>query len=238
MGDRERWLVAGIWILGLILAGCQPSPPGPAGTPRPETNGDATQAAQQTALIPVTGPTGEADPLTPVLNAMRAQLRTKGVRVHSVITSDGETVRNLIEFVPPESYHMVLNNGESEIILVDGKTYTKTGGSWVAASMNLGSMTSQLIGEQLIEEVGKTISDVEVVGPEVYNGDLVMIYRYRQMMTAGDQTVAHSVSKLWIRMGDSLPVKLESEIVSGSVISTLSNLYEYDPSIRITAPEP
>ena len=157
--------------------------------------------------------------------------------MHSTITTASETIQNLVEFVPPESYHMVLDNGETEIILVDGKTYTKARGGWSAAPMNLGNITTQLIGEQLIEEVNKTISDVRVDGPDVLDGEPVMVYQYQQAIYAGEQVAAHSASKLWIRVADGLPLKLESEIDTGTAKSTLTNLYEYDPSIRITAPE-
>jgi hypothetical protein len=160
----------------------------------------------------------------------------KSYRVRQTVESASGSVQNVVEFVPPDRYRVVVNTaaGSIEMVIIGKKAYQKVGDRWIESPMDVGSMIEQL-SSTATEEAIKGMSDVKLVGPETLDGVPTLAYTYTSKVKIGDVETT-SASKLWVGVADGLPRKqvVEGETMGVKSITTL--LFEFDQTIRIEAP--
>jgi hypothetical protein len=255
MRECIRKLVVFSFLTVFILAACQAPTPTQAILPGNTQAVTSTESVTNTQPIPVTGdtptiemlstevPTNGAggvgalagDPKTVLLNAVKAMHQQKYRSTSMISTGDISTpITNTVEFVPPDNYHINML-GKIEAIATGGKTYTKTGDTWTVAPIDLGSIISDVTIQLASDTTGKLLQNATRVGPDMGAGVPAELFTFNENLSTTGSNAA-GITKIWLRVSDGLPVRLESQTTvngkTGSVVST----YDYDPTITITPP--
>ncbi|MCX6029088.1 MAG: hypothetical protein NT169_07270 [Chloroflexi bacterium] len=263
--QTRLWKLTLLIVVVALLAACggqgaQPAPkvtaaPAAATTPAPAL----TQAPEPTAApkveptqpkptdTPKPAPTqppapSGADGANLIFDAMRAQLAAKSFRM-TMNTEDGDKKTTMtIEYVAPDRFHMIQASGMEIILLKDGMYQRSTkDGPWNKLPGSMGSnIVTSILDPKNVEELKNTMSvdKVKFLGPELLDGKLMWVYQYDTTVKVGDTTI-NSTAKVWIGVLDKLPYRSESEsdsfVNKGSRTKT-TNVYQYDPNIKIEAP--
>ena len=222
----------------------RPPTTAPAGaqTPAGATPTPTLVPLPQRTAAPVASPTSAApslpalDPRDAVIKSQRATLNAGPYRTNNVITATTGSLTMIGEVVPPDRYHIVTETaqGKTEIIVVENKTYQKTGDRWVVSPINAAALVRSLMNT-MTAEFEKSISNAKLVGPEVLNGVPTLVYTYESSIVLDTSTVTSKV-KLWVAVATGLPVRQEIDGEVGAIKSKTVQTIEYDPTIKIEAP--
>ncbi len=250
----------------LALAGCSsptptvipsptipPAPPAVA-TPAPTTaliqiaptsTVTATLAVSITIGTPIvpagqaTAPTAQAtNPLDTILNAEQAAL-SHPVRITTVVTGSATPGTFVVEFVPPDRFHLVQQGGMEVISIKSQGTWLKFGGTW----QRIGFDISTIIGQfdlTNIQSFSKNIitGTIQTVGQDTLNGRAMTVYTFTSTVSGipGNFT---SRSKMSVGASDGLPYQVISDTPNplnpSANIHTVST-YQYDSSIKVSPP--
>jgi hypothetical protein len=171
-----------------------------------------------------------------VISAMRGQFSGGPYRAVATTETAGSTTIMTSEVIPPDSMHIVITgDGEStEVISVGGAMWTRTGDSeWTA--LPGGEMMKDMIESMLANVDGSLVSNVQLVGPEVLDGEATTVYTYSSSLGEGESAIT-SENKLWIADASGLPIKLESNGSAMGIANHIVQTIEYDDRITIEAP--
>ncbi len=115
-------------------------------------------------------------------------------------------------------------------------------GKWTQAEISIDS----IIDPEANERLEKTISDISYQGAQFLNNKAMWVSQYTAKQKTGDSEATIEVT-IWISIDDRLPYRMD---IAGQTLaidgqtgevkgidSTSTVIYEYDPSIKITAPE-
>jgi hypothetical protein len=176
------------------------------------------------------------DPRAAVVQALKTQMKTTPFRVTMDMEYDGKQSKNIIEFVSPTRLHM--NMGETDIILVDDKGYRKEDGKWIVDDMmgSIASSMSNMFNADIVDSMAGMMKEVKQVGTEDLNGQKVRVYEYTSegsMMGIDSK----STTRIWVRESDGLPLKQINDGEAAGVRSITTQTIEYDPNIKVEAPQ-
>ena len=181
------------------------------------------------------------DPVEAIKQATKAQNDAPAYRM-KIVATDPETKQvNTItmENVNPDKMHMKMENGgttQMEIISDGQKTYMAQGGAPMKeAPAQVGQMIVQSRKMNSLDAITKMAKDVKFTGHETVAGVPASTYSF-----ASDMMGMHSTTKLWVSDKDHRPLKAEGETKGDqggqAVDQQMVITFEYDPSIKITAP--
>lgn len=201
---------------------------------QPTTAPEAPTATPETAQA--AAPSGDAQEA--VMSAISAQLAGGPYRATTTIEADGATTKMNVEMIPPDKLHAIISaaEGNTELILVDGTTWFKSGDTpWM--QMPGGDMVQNMLASVQADAAKGTLTNVQLVGTEEVNGQAAQVYAFTSSYGEGDQQVSSDV-KLWISEASGLPIKMEATGVAMGTSSHTVQTIEYDDSITIEAPTP
>jgi outer membrane lipoprotein-sorting protein len=162
------------------------------------------------------------NPAEAVTLALQKQIEAAPFRLVQSVTIGGETTEQVLEYVPPDRFHLRSAAGES--IMIGGDWYLRVGGRWTRM-MALISGADSVMGFST-----DAVQNVEAAGEETLRGERVRRYTYQAPSTTAagelDQTT------LWVRLEDALPVQIEAANANSVTRSSI----EYDAAIRIEEP--
>jgi hypothetical protein len=175
-----------------------------------------------------------------VLAAFRAQ-RDQPYRTQSTtVTKDGAGGSTLVEYVPPDRYHIAGDNG-TELIVAGQQVYLKQGEEWAPADIPADS----LIDPDTLTRLEDSISDLQDLGSDTLDGVAMQVCQYQSKIKVGDDEPL-AQTKLWIGAADGLPYKM---VMDGQVASfdastgqvtgveaTTTLTYTYDATLQIEVP--
>ena len=177
-----------------------------------------------------------ADPDTTIHNVLTATLKSPPYRTTITITSTGSVSEMDAEVILPDRFHITSKRKDktSEMIIVDGKTYTKTDGTWTESTQDMSDLT-----DSFASAVGKntTISDVKFVKADAVDGIPALVYSFNSLYKSGDMEV-NTATMMWIDPLNGLPIKMVEDSVYNGAKSHIEQSIVYDPSITIEAPKP
>jgi outer membrane lipoprotein-sorting protein len=164
------------------------------------------------------------NPAEAVTLALQKQIEAAPFRLVQSVTIGGETTEQILEYVPPDRFHMRSAGGES--IMIGGDWYLRVGDRWTKM-MALFSGADSPMGFST-----DAVFNAEVDGEETLRGERVRRYTYQAPSTTAaagelDQTT------LWVRLEDALPVQMEAANANSVTRSSI----EYDAAIQIEAPD-
>lgn len=225
----------------------------PTVTPAPTS---APTAAPTAAPLPTAVPTEAPKPteapapaeeapagsaaLDLLVSVLRAQFAQEAWRTTVTIDDGGEVSTTMVEFVAPDSVHLMTGPGPEFIIVKEGTYQKGADGKWRKLPMDMSSMVAGILDpEQVVDLMeGTTVDQVKFLGPDLIGGKPMWVYQYASRMNLGQQTIA-SQAKIWIGVLDRLPYRSEGEGDSynkpGTKVKT-TVVYEYGPDIKIEAP--
>lgn len=229
------WLYT-ILIALVGLAACSPTTaPLPAATVPPTTASTVTAAA---AMPPA--PT-DAELQAAVIAAFRTQQTRAYRQTSNTVLTDGTTHVTVVEFVPPDKYHIVAD-AVTELIIVGETVYLKDKTTWTEPGIPVDS----LIDRDFVERLEQSLSALQLAGSELVNGVSLQVYQYRSALKVGAAEVSGQ-SKVWINPADQLPYRLvvegQTAVLDNStgqvtgVPAATTIVYEYDPGLQIVAPQ-
>lgn len=206
------------------------------------TAAPATSTAPTDAQTPTTAAgspePGVSEGREVIVDAQRAFLKAeqyRGVVTSEDLKSGKQVSKTIIEFVAPDRYRILQTPPgapRSETIAIGKKTYVRSNnGEWQEADVDFGEFIARFRDPKVIEELSKSITNVESGGKATVNGTSTKVYSYRS--TFGD---IKSESKIWIGAEDGLPYKSVSEGEFQGVRSRTTTVYEYRDDIKIEAP--
>ena len=175
---------------------------------------------EETGVPQRIGDTARARWLSRVI-AASWDLGAAGVGVWNI---GGETTEQILEYVPPDRFHMRSAGGES--IMIGGDWYLRVGDRW-PRMMALFNGADSPMGFST-----DAVFNAEAAGEETLRGERVRRYTYQAPSTTAaagelDQTT------LWVRLEDALPVQIEAANANSVTRSSI----EYDAAIQIEAPD-
>ena len=224
-------LIALVW-----LAACSPTTaPLPASTAPPTTASTATAAATRPPA-----PT-DAELRAAVIAAFRAQQTRAFRQTSDTVLADGTTHAAVVEFAPPDRYH-ILADAVTELIIVGETVYLKDKTTWSEPGIPVDS----LIDRDFVDRLERSLSALHLAGSESVNGVSLQVIQYRSALKVGEAEVSGQ-SKVWINPSDQLPYRLvvdgQTTVLDNStgkvtgVPAMTTIVYEYDPGLQIVAPK-
>ena len=201
------------------------------------TSGSSPGTNSNSGGTPTAGPFAGTDPKGDVINAYRLQA-TKPYRLHETTTMSGQggsqTFSRVLEVVPPDRFHAMLDEYES--ISIGDVQYTKVNGKWSQSSRGEKRNVSKGVGKQILQQIESGALIITYIGRDSADGKAAQLYEMSGTMKIGE-TEIKGQQKIWISVAEGLPVKYASKSESPYAIDSVLT-YEYDPSIKIEAPIP
>jgi len=175
-----------------------------------------------------------------IVSAFRLQRDRPNRQRSEVLLADGAVHRSVIEFVPPDRYH-ILSDSKTEMVIVEDKVYLKDKDAWTELKIAV----SDIVDLDFVHRLESSLTEIQLLREESLGGDPMNVYQYKSTTKIGD-TAPVVQNQLWVGVGDGLPYKMQivGEVMSvnastGEVqgIEAVSNIYfEYDPTIKIISP--
>jgi hypothetical protein len=230
-------------LLPLALGACQSA--GAPGTPT--TAAQPTEVAESVGATPATLaptaavlPAGDAAARDQVLAAMRAQLSQPKYRVEQTSIAGGNVGRRTIEYVAPDRMRVVeeQTDGTTEAVIIGGAGWRKINGNWQPDAFMARAQESALktMGDPaVVNDLAGKIGAVVHEGQLDLNGQATQVYRY-ETVTGLEGNPITSVTRLWVRDSDGLPVKQEVVGKVSDTESTTVMVFTYDPAMSIEVP--
>jgi hypothetical protein len=201
---------------------------------------------------PIIQPTPGGDEAnSPVIKALLSLTTQPNLMDITTVLSDGTTQVTSIEFVPPDKKHILDVNSGVEYLIAGGKVYSRSSpmGEWAITQM----AASSFLGDQptTSQSIADSISNVQVLRKDTFDGKPVTIYSYDSTTTSNGQDLK-SHNELWVGEADGYPHKL---VANGAILSAstepnsgesrlspvqaqTTTMITFDPSINIEAPNP
>jgi hypothetical protein len=196
------------------------------------------------------GPVGASDdPREALKKAFTAQLAARSYRARMEYSVASIPTHNDLEFVAPDRYHVTVvgpqMQGRSmgqEMIIVGKDTFMRISGvPWQKATVNPGMGTLATTIDELgpqFRDVAQRMTkyeDVKFVGPDVLDGQPVLVYQFKLNVTKGQTS-----GKIWISPADDLPRKIEhessSQTNSDRKMKLTTTYFDYNANINIAPP--
>lgn len=154
-------------------------------------------------------------------------------RAHMVTTDKkGRQYATDMEVQWPNRFHM--KNPDSEMIILPQGTWMKAGGDWMKMPMDMSKMIQQYTPEATKAGMDG-IQTVTYLGEAEVNGKACKQYQYAFDSKVGGIR-STGTAKISLEALTGYPVRMETTgEAMGQKSSTVVD-YEYDPTIRITAP--
>ena len=161
-----------------------------------------------------------------------------------VISSDPTTKVNTemtLEIVNPDTMHLKSESGgqtQMEVYSDGTKVFMSHAGSPMQeAPPQVAAMMKQMKDQVAGGAMSKLVQNAKFVGHETVGGTPASVYTFE-----ADMMGMHMASKEWVSDKDHRPIKAES-VTKGSVANQEVNqntttTYEFDPSIKVTMPNP
>jgi hypothetical protein len=248
-------LVLGLVVALLLATGCsaasapntQGSPPPaeatattPSGGAAPTSAVTATAAATDTTaptatIAPTVTPTS-ANPLAAIANAVNSFGTVKTYRM-TVTIQGGPPSQNgtfMMEFAGANGFHIVSSRGE--FYRIGNTFYVKQSATspWLKFTTNVGtSATSTFFAPRDLVAKATTSKNVSLVGPDILNGQPMLVYQYTPDPTQDPRTVS---AKLWVGVTDQLPYQAIGMDKDGSTVTVVFS--DYNATITLTPPIP
>jgi hypothetical protein len=190
-------------------------------------------------------------PKTVVTNALFT-LSTSQYRMDvTTVLSDGKAQKSMMEYIPPDTKHILEESTGMEYIIIDQIVYVKADAEsgWretqIPASLYLGEI------EQTPESIGEGIKEADLLRTEILDGKAMTVYGYNSTtITSGIEL--QNQTELWVGDEDGLLYKMK---ISGDILASYpdaatgefiysaeqaltTTLITYDPALKIVAPLP
>ena len=173
---------------------------------------------------------------TTVHNVFEATLKSPPYRTTVTITSGDSVSEMSAEVILPDRFHITSKRKDktSEMIIADGKTYTKTNGVWAESTQDMSGITASFASA-----LGKdtTISDAKFVKADIVDGIPALVYSFNTLYKSGDMEVS-TATMMWVDPLNGLPVKMVEDSLYSGTKSHIEQSIVYDPGISIEAPKP
>lgn len=184
---------------------------------------------------PTAGLSAGTDPKGDVINAYRLQA-TKPYRLRETTTMSGQggsqTFSRVLEVVPPDRFHAMLDEYES--ITIGDVQYTKLNGKWSQSSRADKRNVSGGVGKLILQQIESGALIITYIGRDAADGKAAQLYEMSGTVKIGE-TEIKGQQKIWISVAEGLPLKYASKSESPYAIDSVLT-YEYDPGIKIEAP--
>ena len=214
----------GILVLLLLSLAC--------GLSSTTTNDGPRSILLGTPTPEVVPPAARAEPRNFLLDAMSDQLLSTPIRIRIQEVLSGKTVDYLVEYQPPDRFHVVVS-GVVEAIMI-GPEMTVIKGSWEKASLTNVFLYAGAVS-QVGGDVSTAISDVKFVRVEFLDKKPLLVFTFTGKAQIGKYE-STSTNTLWLWALNIHAYKLVSVTTSGDIHSTTTALFEYDPEIKIETP--
>jgi hypothetical protein len=251
--SRIVFAIAGLAIL-ILLASCQSKNVGSASTSavpeqKPSSTPLPTQISMPTSTPKVEPTLSVGEIRASISNALFALFSKANRMNNKVVLENGQIRTNIIEFVPSDRKHIIDVDEKVEYIIIGDKVYskTKTSGDWEETQLS----ASTFLGEEGVtaQEIGETISNVQLEGKDILDDQAVVIYSYERIEKYRNIEL-HNHTRIWVGEDDGLPYKMiiDGEIVSvstdtdtgesipGAAKAVTTVLINFDPTISIEPP--
>ena len=190
-----------------------------------------------TAVTPATQPVGKSvtptaqpagksvlpdDPLTAIIQAMKAELKAMPFRVIQTIDSGGKQLKTTVEFESLQRVLIVTPTGSFK--MVDGKIYQETNGVWqeypAGASVMAGFLS--MGDEASVDAFITMIKTVKLVNTETMDGQAARHYEFTY---AGEQSGVQfqGTEQIWVTEVEGLPIKMVIEGESAGYKATTTS---------------
>ena len=190
------------------------------------------------------------DPREALKKAFTAQLAARSFRARMEYSVASIPTHNDLEFVAPDRYHVSVFGPQvqgrsmgQEIIIVGKDTFRRISGVPWQKSTNAGAGTlattiGEIAGQFRTEDMAQRMlkyDDIQFFGPDVLDGQPVMVYQFKLKETKGPIP-----GKIWISTADNLPRKIEHEASSQTnpdkKMKLTTTYYDYNANINIEPP--
>jgi hypothetical protein len=231
-------LILCILSLAIATLACGFSSPvqNPSSAPEKVPQNDSISTQVIPAVAAPTSVSIVVDPEVTIHNVIAATLTAPAYRTTITITSTNSLIETKAEVILPDRFHITSTrkNKTTEMIIANGKAYTKTNGAWTESTQDMSSLTASFASA-----VGKdtTISDVKFVKPDVVDGIPALVYSFNSLYKSGDMEV-NTATMMWVDPLNGLPIKMVEDSVYSGTKSHIEQSIVYDPSITIEAPKP
>lgn len=162
------------------------------------------------------------------------QRKDLAFRVTSVTTTKkGKPLRSTMQVRWPNQFHM--KTDDSEMVILPSGTWMNAGGRWMKIPVDMQKIVAQYTPEMTRKSIEGT-RNVQFVGLDTVNGKPVKVYTYDfnvEVMGINSS----GTSKIFLSVVDGYPLRVESTGKAMGKESTTVADYEYDDSIRISAPD-
>jgi hypothetical protein len=177
----------------------------------------STAAVGSAASASATGCSASGDAAAAIKASAAAQLAAPSYRAETVLTRhDGGRGTSVIEYVAPDRLHITFTSPElgqtTELIQIGKASWLKLNGRWTKSPV---IDISEILGiaRQLTDAA--RITDATIVGNERIGSDDAAVYHFTADFS-GNGAIAKSDAKLWVRMADCLPMRLESSVTTNA----------------------
>ena len=177
-------------------------------------------------------PAAREDPRNFLLDTISDQLLSTPIRIRIQEVLSRRTVDYLVEYQPPDRFHVVVA-GVVEAVMI-GPEMTVIKGSWDKAPLTNVFLYAGAIS-QVGGDVSTAISDVKFVRVEFLDKKPLLVFTFTGKARIGKYE-STSTNTLWIWALNIHAYKLVSVTTSGDIHSTTTALFEYDPDIKIEPP--
>ncbi len=132
----------------------------------------------------------------------------------------------------PDRFHM--KNDQTEMIIVPGGTWMNSDGQWMKLPIDMQKAIAQYTPEMMRASMD-SLQNVRFVGLDSVKGVPVKVYTY-DFDTAVMGIKSTGSSKIFLSVASGYPLRMETQGKAMRVESSTIVEYEYDDSIRISAP--
>jgi len=230
MKDQQRsvaTIIGFLIIVAFAVCGCL--------SKNPATNTTST-SGESTAKSGTNSASG-GDAAAVVRNAF-AQLKNRSFRLHEETNMAGasadQIVTRVMEVVPPDRTHVVLN--DLEWITIGDQRYTKTKDGWTKATAPPRPDTGEIMREAFHKAVADGNLKIEHTGTDTVAGQAADIFSVTGTVQFKATTIKGYTMRVWITR-DGLLRKIESTNEANKQWKSVVT-YEYPPDIKIEAPIP
>ncbi len=150
----------------------------------------------------------------------------------STTVKKGKPLVSTMEVRWPNQFHMKTDS--SEMVILPSGTWMNAGGKWMKIPVDMQKIVAQYTPEMMRKSIDGT-QNVVFVGLDSVRGTPVKVYTYDfnvEVMGINSS----GTSKIFLSVVDGYPLRVESTGKAMGKVSTTVADYEYDDSIRISAP--
>ena len=173
------------------------------------------------------------DPKDAVIKASRNLTGLKSLSAIVEGTGGELDIRKDVQYSAPDRYHIKFDDGTGahvEMINIGTDSYILSGDSWDKLPGHDGAEST--FRNSFTDEVLETISDAKYEGEETLNGKPVLVYSYKLVTKAVNNSVNH---KIWVDKATFIPIKSVGDY-GGSQVKTLTTTFDIETPVTIEPP--